>query len=117
MRPFLKSKNAWVMRAALGVLIYAAEEEKDIRQMAEDVQLFFSTTKSSDLIQNKYAPHPYYFEHYFFLEKRSWTWGSRWNEDEANKHIQILNAMFDTGIISDEVQKILNPEPGLPVYR
>ncbi len=112
--PFLKSKNIWVMRAALGALIYATEEEKYIRKMAADVQRFFTTTRSTDRINEKYAPYPYFFDHYFFLEKRSWTWGSRWNEDEAEKHLRVLNVMFNLGIISDEVKKILNSEPTDP---
>ncbi|MCH8333657.1 hypothetical protein IIC65_06965 [Candidatus Sumerlaeota bacterium] len=77
---------------------------------AEDVQRFLTTANGSDLIEGGYIPYPNFFDHYFFLEKRSWTWGSRWSEDEADKHLRILNAMFGTGIISDEVKKMLNPE-------
>ncbi len=109
--PFVKSANVWVRRAALSALIYATEEEQYVKQMALDVQGFFTTTKSSDPIRDRYARYPYhFFDHYFFLEQRSWTWGSRWNEDEAKKHLRILNAMFSTGIISNEVKKTLNPE-------
>ena len=117
--PFVKSKNIWVMRAALTALIYATEEDQYIQRMATDVQRFFTTTKPSERAPAgsvvAYAPdgsivYSSFFDHYFFLEKRSWTWGSRWNEDEANKDLRLLNTMFDTGIISDEVKKILNPE-------
>lgn len=108
--PFTKSENVWVMRAALSALVYATEEEQYIKKMATDVREFF--TNSPDTLKNRWSLHPYHFlDYYFFLEQRSWTWGSMWNEAEAAKHLRILNAIFGTGIISDEVKKKLNPEP------
>jgi hypothetical protein len=77
--------------------------------VAEDVQRSLQT-KSPDLIARDTFPPEDLFTYYFFLAKRSWTWGSRWNGDEARKHFRILNAMFDTGFITDAVKKVLNPE-------
>lgn len=109
--PWVQSANVWVMRAALSAMIYATEEEPYIKKMATDVQGFFATNNSLDPMKDRWSSHPYHFlDHYFFLEKRSWTWGSRWTEEEAAKHLRILKAMFDTGIISDEVKKKLNPK-------
>jgi len=31
-------------------------------------------------------------EYYFFLESRSWKWGSRWSEEEAAKRLRIWQA-------------------------
>jgi hypothetical protein len=56
-----------------------------------------------------FAPYPYSFNHYFFLENRSWTFGSRWDEKEAEKHLRILNTMLKLNIIDKKVAKILNP--------
>jgi hypothetical protein len=109
--PFVSSKNVWVMRAALAAMIYATEGKEYLRKAAEDVQRFLSTTKTDDLIEGHYAAYPYFFDHYFFLEKSSWTFGSRWDEKEASKNLRILNAMFAMDILSEKVKKILKPEP------
>ena len=93
-----------LVETTITALIYATEEDQHIQKMATDVQSFFTTTKSSD-------SYRYFLDHYFFLKKRSWTWGSRWDKKEASKHLRILNAMFGTGIVSDEVKKILHPDP------
>jgi len=110
--PFVSSKDVWLKRAALAALIYATEGKEYIRKAAKDVQLFLTSTKTSDLIEGKFAAYPYFFDHYFFLEKRSWTFGSRWDEQEANKNMRILNAMFGMDILSDEVKKILKGNSG-----
>jgi hypothetical protein len=39
-------------------------------------------------------PKTLLLEHYFFLEKRTWTWGTRWDEQEAEKHLRILKEML-----------------------
>jgi hypothetical protein len=91
-------------------LIYATEDKAYIRLAAKDVQKFLSTTNEDDLIDGTFAPYPYFFNHYFFLEKRSWTFGSRWDEQEAEKHLRILNTMLKLNIIDKKVAKILNPK-------
>ncbi len=105
--PFLTSKDVWVMRSALVAGIYATEDKEYIRKAAEDVQSFFTTTGPSDLIKDKYFAYPYFFDHYFFLDTRR----SPWDDDEANRNRRIFNAFFGTGILSDEVKKILKREP------
>lgn len=107
--PFVESEDPRVMRAALSALIYATEDRRYLQMAAEDVQRSLQT-KSPDLIARDTFPPEDLFTYYFFLAKRSWTWGSRWNDDEARKHFRILNAMFDTGFITDAVKKVLNPE-------
>ncbi|MBW1811397.1 MAG: hypothetical protein JRJ19_10185 [Deltaproteobacteria bacterium] len=111
--PFVSSKDVWLKRAALAALIYATEGKEYIRKAAKDVQLFVSSTKTSDLIGGTYAAYPYFFDHYFFLEKRSWTFGSRWDEQEASRNLRIVNAMFGMDILSDEVKKILKGKKGV----
>ena len=105
--PYAKSNELWVMRAALSALIYATEGPEYIRQAAVDIQQYFSTTRDIDA---KHSARRQFLEYYFFLEKRSWTWGSRWNEEEAEKHLRILNSLFSTGLINEEVKMILDPE-------
>lgn len=107
--PFATSDNAWVKRAALAGLIYATEDEQYLRPAAIDVQAFMSTTTKNDLIDGRYSAHGYFFRHYFFLSHHSWRFGSRWNEAEAKKHLRILHAMFDLGVIDATVTTTLNP--------
>lgn len=107
--PFVESKNPWVKRAALAGMIYATEDEEYIRQAAIDVQAFFTATGKDDLIDGRLAPYPFFLKHFFFLEKRSWTFGSRWSVKEAEKHLRILKTMLDLNVIDDKVASILNP--------
>lgn len=105
--PYSTSSNAWVMRAALCALIYATEEQEHIRRAALDVQQFFPARDGNGSSQ---FARQHFLKYYFFLENRSWRWGSRWNEEEASKHLRILTKMFSTGLISVEVQNLLDPE-------
>jgi hypothetical protein len=110
---FAQSKEAWVRRAALACLIYAAEDPKHLKIAAQDVQDFFQEFKGKQFIsdlgepETRYAPTALLFDHYFFLEPRSWKWGSRWTEEEADKHLRILRAMLQFGIIDAAARKIL----------
>jgi hypothetical protein len=109
--PFVDSRDVWVMRAALAALIYATEAPEYIRTAAADAEHFFTTTKPDDLIHNKYGAYSFFFEHYIFMDKMSWKWGTRWSEIEGDKHLRILDAMFATGLVRDEVKKLLKPSP------
>lgn len=116
--PFVSSPDMWVKRAALAALIYATEKEEFLRPAASDIQNFFATTKGTDVVKGPsflgmgtFPAYPYFFKFYFFLEKRTWTWGSRWDEAEATKNLRIVSALMDTGLISPEVkQQIIPPE-------
>ena len=112
--PYAKSNNIWLMRAALSALIYATEDPEYIRHAAMDIQNYFSTTSSGN--DTNPTDRQLFYKYYFFLEKRSWTWGSRWDEKEAQKHLRILNSLFSTGLISEEVSKILDPEQSVAGY-
>jgi hypothetical protein len=113
--PYTKHENIWVKRAALAGLVYATQKVEYIKMVAKDAEAFFSIHKENDLIAGQekdqsYAPYPYYFRYLFFLEKRSWTWGSRWDESEAEKHQSIMTVIRKTGLVSDAVLEILDPQ-------
>ena len=121
-RLFLASEDLLVRRAAVAAVVYAAEEEDDIRILAEDVSRFFSSRTPdglAQLIENRYQSAAFraFIEYYFFVEYRTWTGGSRWNEREAEKHLRILNAVFATGIVSEHVKEILRPIQASPSVR
>jgi hypothetical protein len=109
---FLKSTDTWVRRSALAALVYATEEAKYLEAMAKDVQTYFEQTKEAEWVDGlepgiRTHPKTLLLEHYFFLEKSTWTRGTRWDEREAQKHLRILKGMFDKGVIKDWVQKRL----------
>jgi hypothetical protein len=114
--PFLKSEDPWVRRAALAGLIYATEDDEYLMLAADDFQDFFATTERAarvDAFQDGGLHSPYwlFFNNYFFLEKRTWRWGSRWNEEEADKHLRIIHSILESGIIDEETAAIIFPEP------
>jgi hypothetical protein len=126
--PFLLNQNIWVVRAALAALIYSTENKKYIKKAAPDIQNFLASLKSSDMIKvnafSQQDSRSYFFEHYFFLEKCTWTWGCNRDEGDkflgkAAKHLRILKAIIKTGLISHKVKKYLDPDPdhGLAEYR
>jgi hypothetical protein len=96
--PFVEAEDPWVRRAALAALIYAAEQPNYIRLAAEDLKNLFA---------DKSSTFEKFIEYYFFLESRSWRWGSRWNEEEAAKHIRIWKAMLRTGEIPSGIAKAI----------
>ena len=55
-------------------------------------------------------PKSLLLEHYFFLEKSTWTWGVQWDEEEASKHLRILEGMLEKGVVEDGVRKQLTGE-------
>lgn len=55
-------------------------------------------------------PKTLLLKHYFFLEKSTRTWGTRWDEREADKHLRILEGMLKTRVIEDWVRKQLMDE-------
>ena len=57
-------------------------------------------------------PKTLLLEHYFFLEKYTWTRGTCWDETEANKHLRILDGMFNAKVIDESVRKHLSGEKG-----
>ena len=111
--PYAKSNEIWLMRAALSALIYATEDPEYIRQAAVDIQQYFSVAGDNSEVP---TDQQLFFKYYFFLEKRSWTWGSRWDEKEAHKHLRILNKLFSTGLINEEVKMMLDPEQAGAAY-
>ncbi len=111
--PYAKRNDIWLMRAALSALIYATEDPEYIRQAAVDIQQYFSAAVGNN---EEPTDQQLFFKYYFFLEKRSWTWGSRWDEKEAHKHLRILNTLFSTGLINEEVKMMLDPEQSGPAY-
>jgi hypothetical protein len=107
---FLKSSDAWVRRSALAALVYATEEPKYLEAAATDVQAYFAQTKDKewvDALEGGGRAHPktLLLEHYFFLRKNTWTWGMQWDEQEAEKHLRILDGMLKKGVIEDWVRK------------
>jgi hypothetical protein len=109
---FLKSRDPWVRRSALAALVYATEEGKYLEALARDVQSYFAKTKDVKWVDGldpgvRMHPKTLLLEHYFFLDRTTWTWGTRWDEREADKHLRILNGMLDKGIIEEWVRKEL----------
>jgi hypothetical protein len=112
---FLKSTDPWVRRSALAALVYATEEAKHLEAAAKDVQNYFKEARGVEWVDGlepglRMHPKTLLLEHYFFLEKNTWTWGTRWDEGEAKKHLRILKGMFDKGVIKDWVRKQLVDE-------
>jgi len=96
--PFVKARDPWIRRAALAALIYATEQPNYIELAAEDLK---------DIFADKSFKFEKFIEYYFFLESRSWKWGSRWDEKEAAKHIRIWKAILLTGKIPSEIAKAI----------
>jgi hypothetical protein len=112
---FLKSSDAWVRRSALAALVYATEQPKYLELMAKDVQAYFVQTKEKEWVDGleggvRMHPKTLLLEHYFFLRNRTWTWGTQWDEQEAEKHLHILDGMLKKGLIEDWVRKQLMNE-------
>jgi hypothetical protein len=111
--PFLKADDPWVRRAALAALIYAAEDAEYVRLAAADIKGFFADEsitaclKKQKRLSSACEPAGKFIESYFFLESRSWRWGSRWNDEEAGKHRRIWKAILSTGEISAEAAKLI----------
>jgi hypothetical protein len=111
--PLLKAEDQWVRRAALAALIYATADYEYIRLAAADIKAFFADESISECLKKQKRvslacePAGKFMENYFFLASRSWKWGSRWNEEEAAKHLRIWKAILSTGEISEEVSKLI----------
>jgi hypothetical protein len=110
---FLSSADPWVRRSALVALVYATEDSRFLEAAAKDVQTYFSETKEIEQVESferggrQVSPQSLLLEHYFFLAPRSWTWGSMWNEKEAEKHLRILDGMLKFKILDEGSQKRL----------
>jgi hypothetical protein len=106
---FLTSADEWVRRAALAAVVYATEDQKHLEGMAKDVHEYFRQTQGIDRVKTvdelnrevQTSPRTLLLEDYFFLERRTWTWGSMWNEREAEKHLRILNGMLKCEIMDE----------------
>jgi hypothetical protein len=111
--PFLKAEDPWVRRAALAGLIYATEDEEYVRLAAADIKGFFADEsvtaclKKQKRLSPACGPAGKFVESYFFLESRSWRWGSRWNEEEAGRHRRIWKAILSTGEIPAEAAALI----------
>jgi hypothetical protein len=111
--PYLKAESLWVRRAALAALIYATEDAGYIRLAAADIKAFFADESITACLKKQRrawracAPAGKFMKNYFFLESRSWRWGSRWDEEEADKHLRIWRAILSTDEISDATAKLI----------
>jgi hypothetical protein len=107
--PLLKAEDGWVRRAALTALVYATEDDEYINLAAADIKNFFADESITECLKKQKRlssmcePAGKFIESYFFLESRSWKWGSRWNEEEAAKHLRIWKAILSTGAISNNI--------------
>jgi hypothetical protein len=112
---FLKSEDPWVRRSALAALVYATEAPAFVEGLAKDVQDYFTQTKGAEWVEGlepgvRMRPKSLLLEHYFFLERHTWTWGTRWDEEEAEKHLRILKGMLGNKVIEERVKKLLMDE-------
>ncbi|MCI0357045.1 MAG: hypothetical protein L0211_00985 [Planctomycetaceae bacterium] len=108
---FLTSDDPWVRRAAIAALVYATEEPKFLEMAAKDVQEYFKQFPGEEVEGPdsgvRTRPDVFLFGYYFFLVRRSWTWGSMWNEKEAEKHLRIVDGMLKFKILDEGTQKRL----------
>jgi hypothetical protein len=109
---FLKSPDPWVRRSALAALVYATEAPKYLEAAARDVQDYFAQSKGFKWVDGfqrgvRMRPSMLLLEHYFFLERSTWTGGTRWDEEEAKKHLRIVHAMLDKKFIGKWTRKQL----------
>jgi hypothetical protein len=110
---FADSSDARVRRSALVALVYATEDPKYLKSAARDVQAFMDEAPEKESVEVRgangpmQAPQRALFEDYFFLNPRSWTWGSIWIETEAEKHLRILDGILKNEIIDQPSQAIL----------
>jgi hypothetical protein len=102
--PLIDASDPWVKRAALAALIYATEQSNHIGLGASDIRSFFA---EESLLSLDSEPARRFMENYFFLQNRSWKWGSRWNEEEAAKNFRIWKAILSTGEVSSKVAAII----------
>ena len=111
--PLLQAEDQWVRRAAIAALIYATEDDEYIRLAAADIKGFFADESITNCLKKQKRlslacePAGKFMENYFFLESRSWKWGSRWDEEEATKHLRIWKAILSTEEISDQSAKFI----------
>jgi hypothetical protein len=110
---FLSSADPWVRRSALVALVYSTEDPRFLEAAAKDVQAYFDETKEVEEVESlkmggwRVSPQSLLLEHYFFLARRSWTWGSMWNEMEAEKHLRIVDGMLKLKIFDEATRKRL----------
>ncbi len=109
------SPDVWVRRAALGALVYATASAPYLRMAATDIQQFLAATGPNDLLDGiepsrRYAPYPFFYQHYFFLERREWTFGSRWTEADAIRNLGLFRALIKEGILSKAVIHLIDPD-------
>ena len=109
--PFLESPDPSVVSSALAALVYSTENPEYLRQAALDVLQFLPRSPANPDAPPNLRP---LFESYFFLDPRSWKWGSRWNDDEARKHLRILDALFSTGLVHADLRQLLLPHNSNP---
>ena len=109
--PFLESPDPSVASSALAALVYSTENPEYLRKAALDVRQFFSQAPAAPGASPNLR---LLFNTYFFLDPRGWKWGSRWSEEEARKHLRILDALFSTGILPADVQHLLRPPASNP---
>lgn len=112
---FLTSNNPWIRRSALAAVVYATEKPVILKAAATDVQDFFVQTKNMESIDALEGtiwtnPKALLLEHYFFLDRSTWKFGTRWSESDAEKHLRILNGMLQQNVIEDWVSKRLLDE-------
>lgn len=102
--PLIDASDPWVKRAALAALVYATEQSNYIGLRASDIRSFFAEESPLSLDSE---PARRFMENYFFLQNRSWKWGSRWNEEEAAKNFRIWKAILSTREVSSKVAAII----------
>jgi len=112
---FVTNNDASLRRSAIAALVYATEKQEFLEAAATDIHDFFDRTlkaKPVDGVDNlgrkvQYHPRSLLLQDYFFLEPRTWKWGSMWNEREAEKHLRIMNGITEFKVIDEAAKKWL----------
>jgi len=114
-RPFMRSDNIWVKRAATAALIYATEETAALRMAATDLEVFMSTTDKDQLVKDvhpdyAYAPYHLLKKCYFFMEPYCWGKGGDWSPEQTEKDCRIVEKILAFGIIQPHTIRLIQDE-------
>lgn len=109
---FIEYKNDWVIRVALACIVYASENDIYVKQLAKNIETYFSTHNEKTVLNQNddfknYAPYYVYYTYVFFLDPGQRAYGTKWDEKEAGINQRLANKIKATNLISKNVCKKL----------
>jgi hypothetical protein len=103
-----------VRRSALAATLYATEDDASAVAIGQDLGSFFEKGAGGSCLPHPEAycgPMSRLLRTYFFLDPRSRTWGSRWDEEEAAKHARLTRAVTAHAALSPSAVMVLERIP------